>query len=392
MKNIIVITKNEELKQTIKKVCEVRMPKMNLSSISQDVYLENINGIPLEADIFLVESSNDGHSTELVLKKLAEIYPLTPIILLVTNQSQILLLQAIRAGVREVVNLPLVGKDLNEALDRVNKKISLNEYKNGKILSFLSCKGGSGVTFLSANTAYGLAELANKNTLLIDLNLQFGDAALYISDQKPTTTLADVCMEINRLDSDLLESSLIRVTPNCGVLAASTRINLDQEINPEQIEIILELAKKNYEFILIDLGRQLTSTSLRALDKADIIFPILQQTLPYLRDGKQLIDMFLSFGYPKEKIEIIINRQKNDATVTLKDLEKTLAHEISHKMPNNFEVVNNSINLGVSPLEASKNSNLSKSLIEFVSHLTGIPVAPSKGIIRRLFNFSPILE
>lgn len=392
MKNIIVITKNEELKQTIKKVCEVRMPKMNLSSISQDVYLENINGIPLEADIFLVESSNDGHSTELVLKKLAEIYPLTPIILLVTNQSQILLLQAIRAGVREVVNLPLVGKDLNEALDRVNKKISLNEYKNGKILSFLSCKGGSGVTFLSANTAYGLAELAKKNTLLIDLNLQFGDAALYISDQKPTTTLADVCMEINRLDSDLLESSLIRVTPNCGVLAASTRINLDQEINPEQIEIILELAKKNYEFILIDLGRQLTSTSLRALDKADIIFPILQQTLPYLRDGKQLIDMFLSFGYPKEKIEIIINRQKNDATVTLKDLEKTLAHEISHKMPNNFEVVNNSINLGVSPLEASKNSNLSKSLIEFVSHLTGIPVAPSKGIIRRLFNFSPILE
>lgn len=392
MKNIIVITKNEELKQTIKKVCEVRMPKMNLSSISQDVYLENINGIPLEADIFLVESSNDGHSTELVLKKLAEIYPLTPIILLVTNQSQILLLQAIRAGVREVVNLPLVGKDLNEALDRVNKKISLNEFKNGKILSFLSCKGGSGVTFLSANTAYGLAELANKNTLLIDLNLQFGDAALYISDQKPTTTLADVCMEINRLDSDLLESSLIRVTPNCGVLAASTRINLDQEINPEQIEIILELAKKNYEFILIDLGRQLTSTSLRALDKADIIFPILQQTLPYLRDGKQLIDMFLSFGYPKEKIEIIINRQKNDATVTLKDLEKTLAHEISHKMPNNFEVVNNSINLGVSPLEASKNSNLSKSLIEFVSHLTGIPVAPSKGIIRRLFNFSPILE
>jgi pilus assembly protein CpaE len=392
MKNIIVVTKNEELKQTIKKVCEVRMPKMNLSSISQDVYLENINAIPLEADIFLVESSNDGHSTELVLRKLAEIYPLTPIILLVTNQSQILLLQAIRAGVREVVNLPLVGKDLNEALDRVNKKISLNEFKNGKILSFLSCKGGSGVTFLSANTAYGLAELANKNTLLIDLNLQFGDAALYISDQKPTTTLADVCMEINRLDSDLLESSLIRVTPNCGVLAASTRINLDQEVNPEQIEIILELAKKNYEFILIDLGRQLTSTSLRALDKADIIFPILQQTLPYLRDGKQLIDMFLSFGYPKEKIEIIINRQKNDATVTLKDLEKTLAHEISHKMPNNFEVVNNSINLGVSPLEASKNSNLSKSLIEFVRHLTGIPVVPSKGIIRRLFNFSPILE
>ncbi len=392
MKNIIVVTKNEELKQTIKKVCEVRMPKMNLSSISQDVYLENINAIPLEADIFLVESSNDGHSTELVLRKLAEIYPLTPIILLVTNQSQILLLQAIRAGVREVVNLPLVGKDLNEALDRVNKKISLNEFKNGKILSFLSCKGGSGVTFLSANTAYGLAELANKNTLLIDLNLQFGDAALYISDQKPTTTLADVCMEINRLDSDLLESSLIRVTPNCGVLAASTSINLDQEIKPEQIEIILELAKKNYEFILIDLGRQLTSTSLRALDKADIIFPILQQTLPYLRDGKQLIDMFFSFGYPKEKIEIIINRQKNDATVTLKDLEKTLAHEISHKMPNNFEVVNNSINLGVSPLEASKNSNLSKSLIEFVRHLTGIPVAPSKGIIRRLFNFSPILE
>jgi len=392
MKNIIVLTKNELLNKTIQKIFTERNSEINIGFVSLSVTPEKLHEIASEADLFILDSSDDESNTELTLSRIAEKYPTTPIILLTPNQSQILLLQAIRHGVREVVNLPLIEKELNAAINKIEKKLKFVQDKGGKILSFLSCKGGSGVTFLSANTAYGLAELAKKNTLLIDLNLQFGDAALYISDQKPVTTLTDVCREINRLDADLLESSLIRVTQNCGVLAASTHINLDQEINPEQIDIILDLAKKHYEFVLIDLGRQLNSVSLRALDKADIIFPILQQTLPYLRDGKQLIDMFISFGYPKEKIEVIINRQKNDATVTIKDLEKTLSHEITHKMPNNFEVVNNSINLGVSPLEVSKNSNLSKSLIEFIRHLSEFPVAPNNGLIRRLFNFPPILE
>ncbi|MEZ5610216.1 MAG: AAA family ATPase [Rhodocyclaceae bacterium] len=54
----------------------------------------------------------------------------------------------------------------------------------------MSCKGGSGASFLATNLGYALAERSGKRVLLIDLNLQFGDAVLYVSDHRPNISLA----------------------------------------------------------------------------------------------------------------------------------------------------------------------------------------------------------
>src|SRR5690606_34396146 len=87
---------------------------------------------------------------------------------------------------------------------------------HARILAFVSCKGGSGSTFLATNLAYALAALENKRVLLIDLNLQFGDASLFVSDRRPTVTIGDLAREINRVDQGFLQGSLIDVLPNFG--------------------------------------------------------------------------------------------------------------------------------------------------------------------------------
>ncbi len=81
--------------------------------------------------------------------------------------------------------------------------------RDGKIIAFVSCKGGSGATFLAANLAYALAQ-ENQRVALFDLNLQFGDAALFVSDQKPAATLSHVAQQIHRLDASFLAASMVQ--------------------------------------------------------------------------------------------------------------------------------------------------------------------------------------
>ena len=89
------------------------------------------------------------------------------------------------------------------------------------MLAFVSCKGGSGATFIAANLGYALAAGEQRKVALFDLNLQFGDAALFVSDHKPATTLSQLSQQIVRLDASLLSASMIQITPAYSVLAAA---------------------------------------------------------------------------------------------------------------------------------------------------------------------------
>ncbi len=137
---------------------------------------------------------------------------------------------------------------------------------------------------------------------LFDFNLQFGDALLFLSDQKPAATLSDVARGIHRLDAAFLASSMVSVGPNLSVLAAPEDPAHGMEVKPEHIDTLLKLARNQYDFIVLDVGRNLDAQTIKALDHADMIFPVLQITLPFIRDGKRLLDVFRTLDYPKEKI------------------------------------------------------------------------------------------
>ncbi|UUZ47575.1 AAA family ATPase [Massilia sp. B-10] len=129
------------------------------------------------------------------------------------------------------------------------------------MLAFVSCKGGSGATFLATNLGYALASLENKKVCLLDLNLQFGDATLFVSEHKPVATLADVCKQIHRIDPSFLAASMVSVTPNFSVLAAPEDPSHSEDVKPEHVDTLLKLARRHYDFILLDIGRTLDAVS-----------------------------------------------------------------------------------------------------------------------------------
>jgi pilus assembly protein CpaE len=321
-----------------------------------------------------------------LLERLTRHYAAAHFMLLTDNHHPDLLIRAMRAGVREVLHLPLVHRALHEAIDRVATSAGVTAPHDAKIFAFIACKGGSGATFISTNFGYALATLADKKVLLIDLHRQFGDATLYVSDQKPAMTLSDVCQQIARIDGPFLESCLVHVAPGFGVLAAADDPAQAVEAKPEHIDTILRVARQHYDYILLDVGRQIDAVSLRALDSTDAIYPVLQLALPDIRDARRLLDIFRSLGYVTDHIRLIVNRYEKGGKLRLQDLHAALGAEVLHTVPNDYVAVTDSVNQGIPVLQLARGSAAARSLAELVEVITARRVTETKGLFDRLFG------
>jgi pilus assembly protein CpaE len=313
-------------------------------------------------------------------------HPDMAIILACQQQTPDFLLQAMRAGVREVMPMPIEGPQLQAAVRRLDEKRNFSTRSLGKVLAFISCKGGSGATFLASNLGYALAAAEGKKVALFDLNLQFGDASLFVSDQRPAASVASVAQQIHRLDQSLLISSMVQVTPNFHVLAAPDDPTQANDVHPEHIDALLRLARQHYDFVVLDIGRSLDAVSVRALDQADMIFPILQATLPYIRDGKRLLQVFRSLDYRKDKIHLIVNRHSNNGDIRLRDCEQAYGMEMFRTIPNHYEAAAASVNQGVPILQLQRTSPVSKALQEMARTLAGDCSTESRGWLSRILQ------
>ena len=343
-------------------------------------------------DLVLVETTTPQDF--LALEKLAAAHPEIDYVLVGSEHSPEFLLRAMRAGVREVLPAPATPEAVLGALRRMLRKHTPSAVvpaaAHGEVLALVSCKGGSGATFVAANLAHLLAASGRRRVALIDMNLQFGDAALFVSSETPVSNVADVARNIDRLDADLLRASMAEVAPGLWVLAAPDDPAHAADVTPQHVRQIVELAREMFDFVIIDAGRSLSSVTLQALDLADRVYAVLQLTLPFIRDGKRLRNVFRSLDYPANKIHWIVNRHQKDSQFTVDDLKRTLEIDQVVCLPNHYEAVAAAVNQGVPVERIAPNSTIARSLRDLAESVA--PVATGKarsGWLSGLFRGAP---
>jgi pilus assembly protein CpaE len=312
-------------------------------------------------------------------------YPSVAVVLLCSTHTPEFLINSMRAGVREVLPSPATAPALEAAVNRVAaKRIGGKPRDPGKILAFIPCKGGAGATFVATNLASHLAE--NKSVLLVDLNLQFGDALAFVYDGKPTSTLADVAKNIARLDASLLAASTVKVSANFSVLAAPDDVAQAMEVQAEHVEAVLALAVRHYDFVILDVPRSLDTTAIKALDRAWRIFPVLQSGLPEIRNAGKLLEAFRSLGYPSDKIELIVNRFDKNSEIGMEQVQRSVGHTRIITVPNSYREVSASINHGEPLVRSTRSNPVARHLVDFADTLSPRPEEVRGGLLGRLFR------
>ncbi len=305
------------------------------------------------------------------IEALTQRRPDIEVLLVSGDTSADFLLRAMRAGVREVLPAPASVDALQGVLGRILlKRNQLAGMRgDGKVLAFISCKGGAGATFLASNLAYALASQRGRRVALIDLNLQFGDAVMFVSDRHPPSNLAEVAREIHRLDASMLTAAMLEVSPNFHVLSAPDDPAHAPDVRREHVEAILRMARRSYDFVVVDVARSLDALSLQALDMADMIFPVVQLTLPFVRDSKRLADAFRSLEYPAERIRMIVNRFSKGGEITVTDLERAAGQRVYWSIPNSYSAAASSVNLGLPIVQGQAGDAISRELCAIAADL-----------------------
>jgi pilus assembly protein CpaE len=340
-----------------------------------------------QPDLLLLEGQYLSSMELQILNRVTSRFPDLGIVMLSPSQPLEHLIEVMRAGIREVLPIPLTHHAVIEAVERFQQRIMLARMPANKcqVLAFIPCKGGSGATFLATNLGYTLAALENKRVALFDFNLQFGDASLFVHEGLPATSIADVARQIHRLDGSFLASSMVQVLPNFGVLAAPDEPEKAAEIKPEHINPLFQVAVKHYDFVILDIGRELNAISIQALDRADLVFPVLQQTLPSIRDAKRMSNAFHGLNYPEDKVRFVLNRYKKNADITLLDMESTLNLKMFKVVPNDHAVVTSSMNQGIPVIKLAPRSQVAKSVQELARELA--QGAGQGSLLKKLFTF-----
>ncbi|HEY1229553.1 MAG TPA: AAA family ATPase [Ramlibacter sp.] len=311
-------------------------------------------------------------------------HPATTVVLLCSTYSPEFLITSMRSGVREVLPSPVSQEALEATLERIEAKMSKAQRgKRGKILAFMACKGGSGATFLATNLAWQLAERGS--VLLVDLNLQFGDALSFVHDGSAPSTIANVARDIVRLDASLLAASTLKVAPNYSILPAPDDMAQAVEVKPEHVDAILELAAAQYDFIVLDVPRALDTVAIRALDRAWRIFGIMQSTLPDLRNASKMLAAFRSLGYPPDRTELVVNRFERSSEIGVEEIQRSLGSVRLRTVPNSYKDVSASINHGDPLAKTSRSSAIAKTLAEFAQSISPRQ-EEARGLLGRLFR------
>lgn len=343
-------------------------------------------------DLMLVDGMCcDPHELTLV-EQVTSQHPEIVVLLMCAMQTPEFLLQAMRVGVREVLPSPVPLEALEAAVARATARMVArrpignggNGGNGGQVVAFVPCKGGSGATFIATNLACLLAA-EQRQVLLIDLNLQFGDALSFVSDAKAATTLADLAGGIDRLDASLLMASAVRVDAGFSLLAAPEELARAAEVKAEHVDAIVRLATQHYDFVLIDLPVGLNALSIRALDRAQHIFAVLQPGLPCLRNATKLMQAFKSLGYPPARVQAIVNRMEKNSEIGLAEVRRLLGNVELHTVADAPRDVPLSINRGVPLVSLNKSHAVSRSLAELAQQLSPREES-SPSLLGRLFR------
>jgi TonB family protein len=281
-----------------------------------------------------------------------------------------------RAGAREYLLLPLEEGVMPEALDRVKanriEKTQPAHKRAGNLFVFVCPKGGCGATTVACNLAVALAGNSEQKTLLIDLALPIGDAALALGIAAQYST-EDAIRNAGRLDANLLRELLVKHQSELFVLAAPSNIP-GMEGCEDAIDKLISVARREFDHVVVDVGSRMDLMETALFKQASTVYLVTLSGISELRNSNRLISQFFPAGGPN--LEVVINRFENRLLggVREDDVAKALGRPVRWKVPEDQEAARE-MQYGATGVG---NTRISTLTLEMAATITGRPATKEK--------------
>ncbi len=328
----------------------------------------------------------DGiRATELIAQRV----PGCSVIIMSVQGEQAYLRRAMMAGAREYIVKPFSGDELASVVAKVydmdrQKKEAMGEQpkvtvdpikRNGEIISFFSTKGGVGKTTLATNLAVQLASTGKWKVLLIDLNLQFGDVAVFLN-LVPKRSIADLT-ESGPIEYSEIQSYFLTHSSGLQVLAAPTRPEYAELVTASHVEQILSEVRSKFDFIICDNVSRFEEVSLATFDIATQIWLVVAMDVPTLKNAKLSLEVIEGLHHTS-KVQVVLNRTSKEMGMDPREVEKSLNHKISYEIPSDGRALVAALNQGVPFVTSYPQSKASEAIRTMAGKLISSEIVQTK--------------
>lgn len=323
-------------------------------------------------DVVLMDFSSDSEAASQLTRWLAGLRPPIPVIGLAVAKDPQIVLEALRAGASEFLHAPFEAgaqRDAVACLLRQRQPQRGPGAAPGKVVALASAKPGSGASMLACQIVCALRRCTGQKVLLADLDLSGGTAGFYLGVRHPHSVL------------DALEQADSEGRAPLGLLAAQRRgvevlpapaTPYEGAIKPGLLQRLIESARHDYEWVVLDLPSVFHRMSLQSFWEADRAFVVSTSELPSLYLARKAVALLNQLGLGKERVQVLLNRTGAREGMSGSELKKIFDCAVEARFPDEPAAVNRAVTAG-EPLAGE--SGLGRALEDFAGRLAGLPAA-----------------
>lgn len=297
------------------------------------------------------------------------------VILITEDVSPAALHSLLREGGDEFVPYPLPEGELANAIDRVlappeevpmspehATKLKATGDREGVLIAVHGLAGGTGATTLAVNLAWELANVEKEGAprvCLLDLDFQFGSTATYL-DLPRRETVLEVLSDTEAVDSESFVQAMLSYEEKLHVLTAPTDMIPLDLVGPPDIERVIEMARTNFDYVVIDMPSTMVEWSQTILEAAHVYFATLELDMRSAQNTLRLKRALQSEDLPFEKVRFVLNRAPGFTDLNgksrVKRLAESLGISIEVQVPDGGKAISQNADHGV-PLASALPKN-----------------------------------
>ena len=331
---IIIIDQDANARQTIKKELE-HLQLIQVVGESGEL-TEGFELVKQHApDIVLLDISQATDFSLGFAEKITQNFPSTALFISTSHSTPELIRKTMHAGARDFLIKPINQDEFFSAIQTVirHKRQRLAaEGQGGKVYSVFGVKGGVGTTTVATNLAVSLKSHSNRSVVLVDLNLQLGNAALFLN-VVPKYSIIDIITNINSILPDSLKDYLPKDVTGVSILAGPNRPEEAEMITTQHLDQILGILRAEFDYIILDTNVILDDFTLKALDESNHIVTVLEYDILSVYNARRCLDIFKRMGYQDDKVLLVMNRYDEGSGLAYEEFKKTINYPIFWKIP-----------------------------------------------------------
>ena len=306
--------------------------------------------------------------------------PSTAIVLVRDHTWNGLLPAAMRAGIRDVVDMTQGTDELREAVERavawaanlrsatVGTRMDGQKVRRGSIVSVFSSKGGSGKTFLTTNLAVAIGQVTGHDVAVVDLDVDMGDVFTYFG-REPSSSITDL-MELGEgADSDQIRRVGVEVAPHTWAFGAPPDPAAEAPAG-EAVGKFLRSIRSEFDYVVVDASVDYSDSALVCFDLSDMICLVTGLDVVGVKHLSKALDTLLTIGLPRERFRVVLNRADSKVGLDASDVERVMKIRVDAMIPSS-RLVPTSLNKGRPVVLDDPASEVSQSVTQLAIRFSG---------------------